>query len=134
MINSAQEFVALRTSEDPLVYGRAAQEEAPVAVWEETLRLYPEMAFWVAQNKTVPTEIMALLSQNPEPRVRSMIARKSKVSDSILRRLAGDEDEGVRLAVARNKRASRQILEQLRNDPWSEIKEVVVARLKNSED
>jgi hypothetical protein len=40
MIASAEEFVALRTSEDPEEYNRAAHDEAPEEVWWDVIRRF----------------------------------------------------------------------------------------------
>ena len=53
-IESAEEFIRLRTSEDEAEYRRAASEEAPDQVWAALIEQHPEVRFWVAQNKTSP--------------------------------------------------------------------------------
>lgn len=54
MIESADEFVRLRTSADPAEYQRAARDDATERTWRDVIARFPEMRFWVAQNKTVP--------------------------------------------------------------------------------
>jgi hypothetical protein len=76
MIESAEEFVRLRTSEDPPEYRRAAHEEAPESVWFEVIDQFPDMRFWVAQNKTVPLAVLELLRHDTDPKVRSMVRAK----------------------------------------------------------
>ncbi|MGO4249462.1 hypothetical protein AB4Y87_19790 [Paenarthrobacter sp. RAF54_2] len=78
MIQSAAEFVRLRSSEDPAEYHRAAHEEADVSVWLDVIDKYPDMRFWVAHNKTVPLEILELLASDPDVRVRSFVATKER--------------------------------------------------------
>ncbi len=56
MINSADDFVRLRCSEDRNEYERAAWDEAPLEVWLDVIERFPDMRFWVACNKTVPME------------------------------------------------------------------------------
>lgn len=75
MISSAEELKHLRESKNPQDYQRAAQEEASLEVWQEVLVSFPEKAFWVAQNKTVPLEILEQLSKNTDTTVRAMVAR-----------------------------------------------------------
>ena len=53
MMESASEFVRLRTSENPVEYHRAAHDVASDEVWAEVITSYPEMAEWVAHNKTI---------------------------------------------------------------------------------
>jgi hypothetical protein len=48
VIKSADEFIALRTSDSKDEYDRAAMDEAPVAVWLDVIRLYPDYRKWVA--------------------------------------------------------------------------------------
>jgi hypothetical protein len=76
MIESADEFRRLRESEIPDEYRRAAHDEAPVEVWLEVIRRWPDMRFWVAQNKTVPVSILEILVNDPDEKVRDMVLRK----------------------------------------------------------
>ena len=102
MISSAEEFKHLRESKNPQVYHRAAQEEASLEVWQEVLISFPEMAFWVAQNKTVPLEILEQLANNTDPTIRAMVARKRKLTQHIFNLLKDDPDESVRHALIWN--------------------------------
>lgn len=76
MIGSAEEFRRLRESEKPDEYGRATHDEAPVEVWLEVIRRWPDMRFWVAQNKTVPVPVLEVLVNDPDEKVRDMVLRK----------------------------------------------------------
>jgi len=76
VIESAQEFVRLRTSEDPAEYQRAAHDEASEDTWRDVVDLYPDMRLWVAQNKTLPLSILKTLRHDPDERVRSMVRAK----------------------------------------------------------
>ena len=76
MIESAEEFVRLRTREDPGEYHRAAHEEASTGTWLDVIERYPDMRFWVANNKTVPLEVLEVLRQDADERVRSMVRCK----------------------------------------------------------
>ena len=76
VIESADEFVRLRLSRDPEEYGRAAHEEAAESTWRDVIERFPEMRFWVAQNKTVPLGILELLRDDPDSRVQSMVRAK----------------------------------------------------------
>lgn len=58
MIDSAADFVRLRTSEIPGEQYRAAHDAAAVTVWRAVIEKYPDMREWVARNKTVPIEIL----------------------------------------------------------------------------
>lgn len=70
MIDSAEEFKRLRESEIHEEYHRAATDEASIEVWSEVLKKYPDLAFWVAQNKTIPLEILYTLTDNEYVDVR----------------------------------------------------------------
>lgn len=100
MLRDAEEFVRLRTSDDPGDYHRAAHEEASLDTWLDVVARYPEMRLWVAQNKTVPNEILVHLTSDKDPQVRSMVARKRKLEPSTLEELANDPDDSVRMSVA----------------------------------
>jgi hypothetical protein len=76
MIESADEFVRLRTSEKPTEYHRAAKEPAAEVIWWEIIDRFPQMRFWVAQNKTVPLSVLEVLRRDPDERVRSMVRAK----------------------------------------------------------
>lgn len=130
MIESADEFKRLRESENSEEYSRASQEEAKIEVWEEVLNVYPNMAFWVAQNKTVPIEILAKLATNNDSKVRSMVASKRKIPESLMLSLAQDKDESVRHALANNGKVTKRVLETLSNDSWQVVREVALQKIQ----
>jgi hypothetical protein len=121
VIESAEEFVRLRTSERPEDYLRAAREPASPEVWNAVIDDHPGMRFWVAQNKTVPHAVLERLAVDPDPRVRWMVARKRKAGAALLAALAVDPDPGVRVAVAENRRTPDEILARLRDDEVPEV-------------
>jgi hypothetical protein len=116
MIRSADEFQRLRTSSKPEEYGRAATEAADEAVWLDVLEKYPDMRFWVAQNKTVPLGVLRLLASDEDPRVRSMVAMKRTLDPEAFALLVRDEDVRVRHRVACNPKAPTEVLHQLSKD------------------
>jgi hypothetical protein len=124
MIKSAEEFYRLRTSEDPEEYNRATNEEAPIEIWFDILKKFPDLKTWVIHNKTVPEEILRLLSADLEPSVRWAVANKRKCPADILVILAKDSDDSVRLRVAHNPKVTREILETLTSDSWDKIVKV----------
>jgi hypothetical protein len=73
VIESAEEFVRLRTSTDPAEYQRAAHDEAAERTWQDVIARFPEMRFWVAQNKTVPLSVLEDLRNDPDEKVRAMV-------------------------------------------------------------
>lgn len=129
MIENAEEFVRLRTSELKEEYDRATYDEAAMAVWLDIIENHSEMKIWVVHNKTVPVEILERLSKDTDVRVRDAVARKRKIPQSTLARLAVDPDSGVRYAVACNKKTSNSVLRQMLNDEWETIVEEVSNRL-----
>ena len=117
MIESAEEFVRLRCSEQMEEYVRAAHEDAPLEVWLEVIERYPDMKPWVVHNKTVPLSILELLSHAPDPNVRWSVAMKRKAGRAILERLAADPDASVRVSVASNRKTPLDVVERLTADP-----------------
>ena len=116
MISSASEFKRLRESSDPSEYLQAAMDEAPIEVWEEIVETMAEMRFWVAQNKTVPVEILSRLACCDDPHVRRMVARKRKITEPIAILLARDADETVRVGLAYNAKLPDSVRDILRGD------------------
>lgn len=129
MISTAEEFVQLRTSDKPEEYLRAASEAAHVSVWREIIDQYPEMRTWVAQNKTIPIEILKELAHDANPAVRLAVAMKNKLSEELFFLLAQDTDDGVRQRVSYNKNTPRSVLEILARDTNQLVSEPASARL-----
>jgi hypothetical protein len=123
MIASAEEFVRLRTSEDPAEYRRAAWEEAALDTWFDIIARFPEMKSWVAHNKTVPLEVLERLVDDPDSDVRHTVATKRKLTLDLFNRLVLDEDETVRAALAYNRKAPQAVLDRLRNDGSALVRE-----------
>jgi hypothetical protein len=134
MICSADEFIQLRASTDPEEYLRAATEEAPIEVWHELIELHPDMRSWVAHNKTVPPEILAILAGDTNDHVRHTVARKNKLSMELMLQLAQDPDASVRQRIAWNKNASKAVLEKLLLDPEKAIAAKARERLASTLD
>lgn len=129
MIGSAEEFVRLRWSEDSDEYQRAARDEAPLVVWKDVIDRYPKARVWVARNKTIPDEVIALLASDPDREVRFAVAMKRRLAPEILEVLSEDEDESVRLKVATHRATPRKVLQRLTEDPWNEVREAASQRL-----
>ena len=129
MIESAEEFVALRSSERPEQHLRSAHEPASMAVWRDVIARFPRYQFWVAQNKTVPVEILVELAHVQSAEVRCMVAMKRRTPESVLKRLARDSDETVRQRVVFNPVASIEVLELLLEDPRDEIRRTAAEKM-----
>lgn len=130
MIHSAEEFIRLRTSQDPELYTRAARDSAAENVWMDIIRNHPEMRVWVVVNKTVPNTILKLLADDPDPGVREFVARKRKAGALLLEKLSKDVNDAVRLAVANNKSTPASILAALAHDDWERVVQVARKRLE----
>jgi hypothetical protein len=130
MIESAEEFKRLRESDIPEEYHRAAHEEADIRVWETVLEKYKGMAFWVAQNKTVPIEILEKLAKHSDPKVRDMVARKRKIPESLMPALAIDNDASVRNALVNNGKVTESVLKILAKDSWQAVSERAAEKLQ----
>jgi hypothetical protein len=130
MINSSEEFVALRRSQDYRQYQRAAHDSAPEEVWIDVINNYPDMKEWVVHNKTVPVSILRMLAGDPDSRVRFAVATKRKCDRHIFCALSMDPDPSVRLRVAFNRKTPIDILETLLNDKWDRVVEVATERLE----
>jgi hypothetical protein len=118
MIETADEFVRLRTSDDPEEYNRASHDSALLPVWLEVIERFPEMRQWVAHNKTIPKEVYSALSKDEDENVRVILAMKRKCPVPVLQVLSEDRNESVRNAVARNKKTPSEILAKLAHDEW----------------
>ena len=129
VITSAEEFYRLRTSEIKQEYDRAAHDEAPLGVWLEIIQKFPEMHSWVAHNKTVPIEILEVLSRDENPQVRSAAALKRKLPEDIQLLLAQDKDFSVRERLVWNVKATDSVLRILAEDVELQIREKAKARL-----
>jgi hypothetical protein len=129
MIESADEFIRLRTSDLKEEYDRAAHDQAPLEVWWELVRKHPDIKVWVVHNKTVPLEILDAMSMDADAAVRFRVAMKRKASPEIFERLARDPDEGVRHMVARNAKTPEHVLMILVNDDWETVAAAAKERL-----
>lgn len=76
VIESADEFVRLRTSNNPAEYHRAAHEESAEHTWIDVIERYPDMRSWVAHNKTVPLSILEILRHDADEQVRRTVTDK----------------------------------------------------------
>jgi hypothetical protein len=130
LIQSAEEFVQLRTSGDPLDNDRATRDAATEEVWREIVRDYPAMREWVAHNKTAPPAVLRVLAEDTDPKVRMTVAMVRRAGDSALRLLAADADSSVRRAVAFNAKAPVDVLEILAQDSCEHVAAPARTRLR----
>ncbi len=130
MIRNAEEFVRLRTSDDMVEQDMATWEEANVEVWLDIIKKYPEMKECVAHNKKIQQEILLILSDDPDWKVRSTVARKGSAGEKILWKLSKDESEAVRTGVIANRCITKEILESLLHDHVAEVSEFAMKKLQ----
>jgi hypothetical protein len=118
MIKNSAEFISLRSSEIPDEYNRAATEEAPLDVWMDIIENYPDMKVWVARNRSIPKEIIDVLSRDINPIVRDAISSKYPLDFDIYLLLSKDPDNGIRARLTYNKKIPTSILKEIaENDP-----------------
>ncbi|MFC9498282.1 hypothetical protein [Streptomyces sp. NPDC056982] len=130
-ITSVEEFIRLRDSEDPEEYNRSAWATLPLPVWWDLVRNHPDMRFWAAHNRTVPSEILAELIKDPDWRVRDRVASKRRCPPELLERLADDPHDAVRRLVAGHPHSPRSAVARLVDDRWPVIAQEARARLAN---
>jgi hypothetical protein len=128
VIESAEQFRLLRESEIAAEYYRAAHDEAPLQVWLDILNKMPDMRFWVAHNKTVPIEILQILANDQDSKVRNIVARKRKIPESIQLTLSNDNDPSVRSALACNAKITPRVLAILLDDQDNLVSEAARSR------
>ncbi|MGA0573080.1 hypothetical protein ACO2Q9_20370 [Variovorax sp. VNK109] len=132
MIDSAEEFVRLRTSEVQEEYTRASVESASLEVWTDVVLRFPHMREWVVHNKAVPPEILELLSRDGSESVRAAVAMKRKLSADLFTLLANDASEVVRARLAYNQKLPPALLRALANDSSPLVREASHRRLRES--
>lgn len=120
MIESAEEFIRLRNSENKEEYDRSAFEEASLETWYRVIEGYPEYACWVAFNKSIPLEILERLSDGDE-RTRIFVATKRKLTKELFEKLSNDQSSTVRVRIATNKKTPVDILRALLADPSESV-------------
>jgi hypothetical protein len=98
-------------------YVRAAHDSAPDSVWLDVIERFPSMREWVANNKTVSTDILKRLLQDPDHRVRFALACVNRLTPEMIDALAADADESIRAHICRHKRCPLALLERLAKNP-----------------
>lgn len=73
MINSVDEFIDLRTSDKESDIQRAMEEPAADEIWWELLEKHAELAMWVAENETIPEDVIRTLRNHYDQTVRRIL-------------------------------------------------------------
>ena len=129
MISSAEEFARLRRRNSHAEQMRASEEEASLTVWLEILAEFPELREWVAENKTVPMEVLEKLAVDADPKVRCVVASKRKLTPALRSQLSQDADSSVRARVVYNAKCEIDTLRVLANDSEPFVKEAATKKL-----
>ena len=131
MIYTTEEFIRLRNSHIPSEYNRAGTDEAPLSVWLNLIENVHEMKVWVARNRSIPKEIIYILSNDDDPVVRDAIASKYPLDIEIYLRLSQDSDEGIRAKLTYNKALPISILKEMsESDPSDFVRSQATDRYK----
>lgn len=130
-IVSADEFRRLLEA-SPLDLARVVSARAvSPEVWWDVLTLYPDLAVWVAANRTIPRELVTHLASHARIQVRVAIASNHAIGDDMIEQLAHDKSDLVRMRVACNARAPREVLAHLVADPCVVVSKHAQARLQH---
>lgn len=122
MIESAEEFVRLRTSTDPADYQRTVDEE----LCQDIIERFPHMRSWVAANKQLPMSILRVLAIDPDQRVRSIVCVKTNLNPALIEILSRDSSESVRTGIARRSNTPVEIILKLVKDESGEVREAAI--------
>lgn len=95
-------FIENYSSNDPL---GVAEEQAPPAVLEK-----------MAANRDCSVDLLTLLSDHTDVRVRCAVASNPGLPEAIMWKLAADSDFHVRCRLAKNEYANEFVLESLAED------------------
>ena len=90
-------------------------------VWMELIENHHDMKVWVARNRTIPKEIINILSRDADPIVRDAISSKYSLDLDIYLLLSKDPDEGIRAKLAYNKGLPNFILKEMAENDISEF-------------
>lgn len=99
-------------------------------VWRAIVERLPDMRFWVSFNRTLPTEIIRILADDADWRVRDQIAGRRDTPLDILETLSRDDHDAVLSTVADNPRTPTRALETLSGHSWSQIREKAERQLQ----
>lgn len=130
MIRTAAEFVELCESHDPEDINKTLSESAVFEIWVEIVESYPERRIDVAQNRTIPQEIILILASCGDETVRSLIAQKRKLPVDLFSKLAEDPEETVRRKIAANQKTPLEVLQNLTSDPIESVASVAQYNLR----
>jgi len=123
MITTVDEFYQIISSGDQEEWGRLRQEEAPLVVWMDFIQKYPEYKIDAMFIKSVPIEVLRVLVDDPEWRVRDGVASKRKIDYALFEKLSNDVHLYVRVGVLGNPKVPREIIERMLGDENASVRE-----------
>ncbi|MFS2164216.1 hypothetical protein [Variovorax sp. Varisp62] len=129
MIKSADEFISLCNSKDESDIARSFADEAPLNVWEDLILNFRSHQIDVAQNRTIPYEVMKVLATQGDELVRSILAEKRRLPVDLFDFLSKDSSSLVRKKIAANKKAPADIVKNLAEDGDDDVARVARFRL-----
>ncbi|SEI39681.1 hypothetical protein SAMN05421831_101261 [Allopseudospirillum japonicum] len=129
MLVSADQFDALIRQGDMYSRQQATQTQATAEFWHQVMRHYPEHAFWMVQNPSLPSRLLEAILQNaPSLPVVHMAARKAILSEASALQLAQHPEAAVRLSLAKNPQISAQVLAILAQDIDPSVRQIAQAQ------
>ncbi|WP_157632081.1 hypothetical protein [Variovorax sp. CF313] len=131
MIETAQEFVFLCCSKNDSDIARSLSEEASLDVWKDLIFNFKSHQIDVAQNRTIPSEVMRILAAQGDEVVRSILAEKRRLPPDLFDLLSKDPSSLVRKKVAANKKTSIDIVRGLVDDVDEEVARVAEFQLNS---
>jgi len=132
MIETADEFIRLRQSDNMDEQHRAGHDTADISVWMDVIKSYPDFKIWVIRNKTIQIEILEILCTDKDPNVRSEVARKRKINDTIFNLLCVDPDENVRYSLMWNTKLTLEKIKTIKVDDSDWLKEQLANKINNA--
>jgi len=129
MIVCAEDFARMLADTCADAQRVVSVEVASPQVWWDVIARYPQLAVWVAANRSAPEDVLAHLAEHGSMPTRVAVASSGGVSEALLLRLAHDKDDVIRLRVACNTRATRGVLAVLASDTCPAVCAHAQARL-----
>lgn len=94
----------------------AKQAHTPIDILRMWMRKEPQLRVWIAQNPSLPLDMLEVLARDISPNVRLSVACNPGTPDSVLEKLSFDTEVEVRRAVASNIKTPGNVLEILVKD------------------
>lgn len=119
MITDIGEFKRLCNSENSCDYRRITKDKILDKVCLEVIHDYPIWKEYLAENPNVSLNILRILSQDEDDRVRNFLAKNETIDYDLFKKLSLDEDECVRASIIGNRKTPLDILKKLAHHPFA---------------